>query len=156
MRTQGRVVVTVFSVQKRVRISLFVTAYIGLSLYIVHELLRSVSFAATHSPLPALLSIYMIHKMKRTTGYHPECNGLIERWHRNLLAAFKARAEADGTQWTRSLTSVVISLNAAVRENCGLSAHELVFGAPMRLLERPSRPPHATWWPQTSYRSSRT
>ena len=40
-------------------------------------------------------------KRCRTTAYHPESNGIIERWHRSLKTALMCHGES---QWTENLS----------------------------------------------------
>jgi Integrase zinc binding domain/Integrase core domain len=68
----------------------------------------------------------------RTTAYHPQSNGLVERFHRRLKDALKARL--NGPDWPRHLLWVLLGLRAAPREDSGLSTAELVFGAQLNLL----------------------
>jgi hypothetical protein len=70
-------------------------------------------------------------KQKLTTAFHPQSNGAIERFHRRLKDSLRARlANAD---WPLHLPWVLLGLRAAPREDSGLSAAELVFGAPLSL-----------------------
>jgi cleavage and polyadenylation specificity factor subunit 1 len=60
---------------------------------------------------------------KQTTAYHPESNGAVERLHRHLKDALRARAAA--ATWSEEL----LGLGAQPREDTGLSPAEAVFGA---------------------------
>ena len=40
----------------------------------------------------------------RITAYHPESNGIIERWHRSLKTALMCHSE---TQWTDTLANSI-------------------------------------------------
>ncbi len=64
---------------------------------------------------------------KQTTGYHPESNGTVERLHRRLKDALRARAAA--ATWSEELPIVLLRLRAQPREDTGLSPAEAVFGA---------------------------
>jgi transposase InsO family protein len=66
-----------------------------------------------------------------TTAFHPQCNGLVERAHRRLKDALKARLA--GPDWPKHLPWVLLGLRAAPREDSGVSAAELVYGAPLSL-----------------------
>lgn len=70
-------------------------------------------------------------KKNRTTPYHPQCNGMIERWHRCLKAAIMARLNS--TSWSDELPTVLLGLRAAIRSDSGVSAAQLVFGRGIRL-----------------------
>jgi transposase InsO family protein len=70
-------------------------------------------------------------KHKMTTAFHPQTNGAVERFHRQLKDALRARLAGD--DWYSHLPWVMLGLRAAPRENSGVSAAELVFGAPLAL-----------------------
>jgi hypothetical protein len=70
-------------------------------------------------------------KMRFTTAYHPQSNGLVERFHRRLKEAL--RAQLAGTDWPQHLPWVLLGLRAAPREDSGISAAELVYGCPLSL-----------------------
>ena len=68
---------------------------------------------------------------RQTTAYHPEANGLVERLHRRLKDALKARAAA--ANWSEEIHWVLLGLRAQPREDNGLSPAEAVFGCPIVL-----------------------
>lgn len=78
-----------------------------------------------------LLSMLGIKKT-RTTPYHPQSNGAVERWHRSLKAALKARLDGR-ISWISELPTVLLGLRAAVRTDTGVSAAELTYGYNLRL-----------------------
>lgn len=63
----------------------------------------------------------------RTTGYHPQSNGIIENWHRTL----KASLTAMGKSWLTTLPLVLLGLRTAVRD--GPSPIEMVHGSTVRI-----------------------
>jgi transposase InsO family protein len=69
--------------------------------------------------------------IKLTTAYHPQANGLLERFHRQLKAALRARL-VDG-DWEQLLPWVLLGLRAVPKEDFNVSAAELVFGFRPRL-----------------------
>jgi Integrase core domain len=66
-----------------------------------------------------------------TMAYHPQSNGVVERFHRRLKDALRARAAT--ADWPQHLPWVLLGLRSAPREDSGVSSAELVFGAPLQL-----------------------
>lgn len=67
---------------------------------------------------------------KKTTAYHPACNGMIERLHRQLKSAIMCHSTGD---WTESLPLVLLGIRSAYKEDLKSSSAELVYGEPLRL-----------------------
>ncbi len=78
-----------------------------------------------------------------TTAYHPQANGLVERAHRQLKDALRARGAS--TDWPSHLPWVLLGLHAAPKEISGISSAEAVFGGqlvlPGDLAPGPEAPP---------------
>jgi transposase InsO family protein len=70
-------------------------------------------------------------KHNMTTAFHPQSNGMVERLHRRLKEALKAREAT--TDWPRHLPWVLLGLRSSPREDSGVSAAELVYGAALSL-----------------------
>ena len=70
-------------------------------------------------------------KPEKTTSYHPQANGMVERFHRPMKAALKARL-ADSA-WMTELPLVLLGLRSAWREDADCSPSEMVFGTNPRL-----------------------
>lgn len=66
----------------------------------------------------------------RTTAYHPQANGLVERFHRTLKAAIMA---VDSKHWFDHLPMIMLGLRAAFRSDFNCSVAELVYGQALRL-----------------------
>lgn len=66
----------------------------------------------------------------RTTSYHPQSNGIIERWHRTLKAAIKCH---ETTEWSDILPLVLLGLRTSFKEDINASPAELVYGETLRL-----------------------
>ena len=67
----------------------------------------------------------------RTTAYHPQSNGQIERWHRTMKAALMARGATN--QWTEELPAVLLGLRTALRNSNNLSPAMMTYGTTLRL-----------------------
>ena len=67
---------------------------------------------------------------KRTTAYHPACNGMVERFHRQLKASITCHAN---DKWTESLPWVLLGIRSAFKKDVQASSAELVYGEPLRL-----------------------
>ena len=61
-----------------------------------------------------------------TSPVHPQSNGMVERTHRQLKDALRARLA--GVEWLQHLPWVLLGLRAAAKESSGVSSAELVYG----------------------------
>lgn len=59
----------------------------------------------------------------RTTAYHAQANGIVERFHRQLKDAIRCHEQQ---RWTEILPSILLGIHAAWREDKQSSAAELV------------------------------
>ncbi|GFU27539.1 hypothetical protein TNCV_282681 [Trichonephila clavipes] len=66
----------------------------------------------------------------RTTGYHPQANGMIEELHRPLKSAIKCHATE---RWTEVLPIILLGLRASLKEDILCTPADLVFGTTIRL-----------------------
>ncbi|CAI2737064.1 unnamed protein product [Dicrocoelium dendriticum] len=67
----------------------------------------------------------------RTTAYHPQANGLVERLHRHIKTALMAHNNP--SQWCDLLPLVLLQLRTMFRQTLQCSPAELVFGTTLRL-----------------------
>ena len=66
-----------------------------------------------------------------TTSYHPQSNGLVERFHRQLKDSLRARLAV--RDWPSHLPWVLLGLRSAPKEDHNVSSAELLYGTPLAL-----------------------
>ena len=73
-----------------------------------------------------------IHKT-RTTPYHPQSDGLIERFNRTLLSMLSIAAREDEHNWDLKLPTLLFAYRTSVRETTGETPSLLMLGREARL-----------------------
>ena len=92
--------------------------------------------AVLHSDQGANFESNLMHEIcnlmgitkSRTTAYHPQCDGLVERQNRTLQAMLTAFSSKHKDDWDLWLDSVVFAYNTSRHESLGISPYEMVFG----------------------------
>lgn len=74
-----------------------------------------------------------------TTSYHPQANGMVERFHRQLKASLKARTTS--ADWFAELPIVLLGIRSSWRVDPDCSPAELVYGSTLRLPGEFLQPP---------------
>ena len=67
-----------------------------------------------------------------TTAYHPQCNGMVERFNRTLKTALRKHAARFGVQWDRHLSGVLWAYRNTPHESTGEKPSFLLFGMDCR------------------------
>ena len=70
-------------------------------------------------------------KRTKTAAYHPEANGLVERFHRSLKSALWARMNQ--LNWLEYLLLVLLGLRTVVKDDLKCSSAETAYGTTFRL-----------------------
>ena len=78
--------------------------------------------SATWTNLAKVLG-YSLHY---TTSYHPASNGLVERFHRSLKTALRARCT--NSNWLAELPWVLLGLRTAIKDATEASPAEMLYG----------------------------
>ena len=81
------------------------------------------------SQLSTAVASFLGTQLHCTTAYHPHANGLVERFHRHLKSALRARLT--GPNWTRELPWVLLGIRTSPKQDLGCSSAEMVYGAPL-------------------------
>ena len=88
-----------------------------------------------------------------TTSYHPESNGLVERFHRRLKESMIALGSEEPNDWFWRLPCSLLSIRTTLKPDIGASPADLVYGeglsVPGSLIQSqpPSEEEEATTYP---------
>ncbi|CAF1030452.1 unnamed protein product [Brachionus calyciflorus] len=69
---------------------------------------------------------YSIKKL-RTTGYHPQCNGLVERTIKTIKQMLSTFVNQQHDNWDEVLSDVVFAYNKNIHSSTGFAPNEIVF-----------------------------
>lgn len=65
---------------------------------------------------------------KVTSAYHPQTNGLTERFNQTLIKSIRKHAEKDTKSWDKWIPYVLLAYRTKVHASTGLTPYELIFG----------------------------
>eukprot|EP00731_Ephydatia_muelleri_P022289 Em0014g880a len=81
-----------------------------------------------------LAEMYGLLKIQRlrTTPYHSQCNGLVERFNQTLKSMLRRSATKDGKDWDKLLPYLLFAYREVLQESTGFSPFELLYGRRVR------------------------
>ena len=82
--------------------------------------------------LKEVCTILGIHKT-RTTPYHPQSDGMVERFNRTLAAQLSLFINENQTDWDEHLSTVLLAYRTAVHKSTGQTPAKLMMGHELRL-----------------------
>ena len=85
----------------------------------------------------------LLVKTIQTSPYHPQMDGLVERFNQTLKAMLRKVADDEGKDWDKLLPYILFAYREVPQASTGFSPFKLVYG-------RPVRGPLETWEANTS------
>ena len=81
-----------------------------------------------------LYETYKLLKVKpiRTSPYHPQTDGLVERFNQTLKAMLRKTAKSEGKDWDKLIPYVLFAYREVPQESTGFSPFELLYGRTVR------------------------
>uniref|UniRef100_A0A669CS17 ribonuclease H n=1 Tax=Oreochromis niloticus TaxID=8128 RepID=A0A669CS17_ORENI len=71
-------------------------------------------------------------KHQKSSAYHPESQGALERFHQTLKSMMRKFCLESGKEWDEGLPLLLLAVRESVQESLGFSPAELVFGHTVR------------------------
>jgi transposase InsO family protein len=100
--------------------------------YGIPESVHSDRGAEFQSILLQELYVLMGVRGSRTTAYHPQGDGLVERQIQTICESI-SHVDSERSSWVDNLYPVLFGYRVAVQESLGFSPYEMMFGRPPKL-----------------------
>ena len=91
---------------------------------------------------------------RHTTAYHPQCDGLVEKFNGTIKTLLRIRMDRDRkSEWDEHLNFALLASRTAKNESTGLSPFQLLYGRPPRLpMDLQADPNPVLWSPAKEHR----
>ena len=96
--------------------------------YGVPEMLHSDQGSNFESKLIAKLCGLLGIRKTRTTPYHPQSDGMVERANKTIQVALKCYLDKEGDCWDQRLKIVQLAYNTSVHSSTGFTPYFVLFG----------------------------
>lgn len=98
---------------------------------IPHEILTDQGINFQSQLLRELYRLLHIETL-RTSPYHPQTDGLVERFNQTLKSMLRKTATQDGKDWDRLIPFLLFAYREVPHESTGFSPFELLYGHEVR------------------------
>ena len=95
------------------------------------EILTDQGSNFTSQLLTEIYRMLHVHPI-RTTPYHPQTDGLVERFNQTLKAMLKKAATNEGKDWDKVIPYLLFAYREAPQSSTGFSPFELLYGRSVR------------------------
>ena len=68
-----------------------------------------------------------------TTAYHPQSNGLVERFHRRLKDSLRCQSDNYPLEWYTRLPFILLTIRTSIREDFPIATSQTVYGCELNL-----------------------
>ena len=77
--------------------------------------------------IKSICSLFGIEK-RRTTPYHPQTDGLCERFNGTLKSLLRKRVNRDRDNWDEQIAAALLAYRSSIQASTGLSPFEMLYG----------------------------
>ena len=97
---------------------------------IPEEILTDQGSNFTSQLLAELYKMLHVHPI-RTSPYHPQTDGLVERFNKTLKSMLRKAAVSEGKDWDKMLPYLLFAYREVPQASTGFSPFELLYGHPV-------------------------
>ena len=98
---------------------------------IPEEILTDQGANFTSQLLKEVYNLLGVHSI-RTSPYHPQTDGLVERFNQTLKSMLRRSATQEGKDWDKLIPYLLFAYREVPQASTGFSPFELIYGRPVR------------------------